>query len=81
MSNYSDTNVRNNNWMWMRLTEWTISRDADTSSNAFGIGSSGNVGSDNVIAYGDGIRPTFYLDANTILIGGTGQVNDPYIIG
>ena len=81
MSNYNDTNVRNNNWMWMRLTEWTISRDADTSSNAFGIGSSGNVGSDNVVAYGDGIRPTFYLDASTLLISGTGQVNDPYIIG
>ena len=35
MSSYNNTTAKNNNWMYMGLFEWTISRDAGDSSSAF----------------------------------------------
>ena len=37
MSSYNNTTATNNNWMYMGLYEWTISRHADSSNSAFDV--------------------------------------------
>ena len=46
MSSYNNTTATNNNWMYMGLYEWTISRLADYSDSAFFVNCDGNVNSD-----------------------------------
>ena len=55
MSSYNNTTATNNNWMYMGLYEWTISRNAGYSDNAFSVGNDGNVDIDRV-NYNNGVR-------------------------
>ena len=48
MSSYNNTTATNNNWMYMGLYEWTISRAAVSSRNAFNVNNDGNVNNNNV---------------------------------
>ena len=84
---YDYDNDSNNNWMYMGLTEWTISRDSDATGDAFGVDYTGYVHSVNVfynfvdyIASGYAVRPSFYLESSVELTGGTGTASDPYRI-
>ena len=75
----NDTN-RNNNWMFMGLYEWTISRYLDDSYSAFGVGNSGRV--DNLVGVdtGSAVRPSFYLEPSVAYISGDGSINLPFRI-
>ena len=75
--NYDNNTNRNNNWMFMGLYEWTISRSSDDSNYAFVVSDTGYVSYGSV--YNDrGVRPSFYLKSGVALEGGTGSASDPY---
>ena len=68
------------NWLYGGGWDWTISRDAGDSNNAFYVSYSG-------YAYGDylyggfGVRPSFSLLSSITYAGGSGTQSDPIIIG
>ncbi len=64
------------NWMYIGLEEWTISRITDYSSNAFGIFDAGNIGGFTVNGY-EAARPTFNLISSVTYVSGTGTSTDP----
>ena len=79
MSSYNNTTATNNNWMYMGLYEWTISRRADNSDFAFGVYYDGYVD------YGDvlgnyGVRASFNLESSVSYVSGSGSMSDPIVI-
>ena len=71
--------VINNNWMYMGVDEWTITRRSGTPSGfAFYITQDGSVDFFGVKYRKTGIRPTFYLNSDVELESGTGSASDPY---
>ena len=79
MSSYNNTTAKNNNWMYMGLYEWTISRDADRSGGAFDVGGGGLVGDDGVDFY-SGVRASFSLESSVSYVSGSGSMSDPIVI-
>ena len=76
MSSYNNTTATNNNWMYMGLYEWTISRDADRSDRAFDVDFGGNVSNFNV--HGNyGVRASFNLESSVSYVSGSGSMSDP----
>ncbi len=75
MSSYS--NATNNNWMYMGLYEWTISRRSDDSVLAFGVDTTGYLYSDYVYYSSSAVRPSFYLRSSTTYVSGSGSSADP----
>ena len=71
---------RDNNWMFMGLSEWTISRWSGNTGSAFGVYSTGLVNYSSVDDYNFAVRPSFYLESSVVLTGGTGTASDPYRI-
>ena len=79
MSSYNNTTATNNNWMYMGLYEWTISRDADRSDRAFDVDFGGNVSNFNV--HGNyGVRASFNLESSVSYVSGSGSMSDPIVI-
>ncbi len=79
--NYENDTNRNNNWMFMGLSEWTISRMSDSTSLAFYVRNTGYVYYLNVsvnYGYGGGVRPSFYLKSNVAITSGDGSQNLPF---
>ena len=74
---YGSTTVRNNNWMYMGLEEWTITRRSDNTNYAFYVVIAGRV--NNGVNH-LGVRPSFYLNSNVTLTGGSGTQTDPFTI-
>ena len=79
MSSYNNTTATNNNWMYMGLYEWTISRYADLSDNAFGVDSAGRVYSNDVNG-NFGVRASFSLESSVSYVSGSGSMSDPIVI-
>ena len=79
MSSYNNTTATNNNWMYMGLYEWTISRDADNSNLAFFVLSDGRVSRFNV-GYYRGVRASFNLESSVSYESGSGSMSDPIVI-
>lgn len=77
LGSYNNTNIRSNNWMWMGLSEWTISRDLVTSGIAFGVTNTGNVSDFYVDDSYFAVRPVFYLNSNITYLSGSGTQSDP----
>ena len=76
MSSYNNTTATNNNWMYMGLYEWTISRLADSSDFAFFVVSGGDVGISDVGNY-FGVRASFSLESSVSYVSGSGSMGDP----
>ena len=76
---YVDNANSNNNWMYMGLVEWTISRISDYSHGAFTVYDDGTFYDDDV-SVNHAIRPVFYLNSNVKYISGTGTQSDPFRI-
>ena len=76
MSSYNNTTATNNNWMYMGLYEWTISRTAGDSLGAFDVRSAGGVGSLSVRNY-RGVRASFSLESSVSYVSGSGSMSDP----
>ena len=79
MSSYNNTTATNNNWMYMGLYEWTISRSADNSNGAFSVHFAGFVNYDYVY-YGYGVRASFNLESSVSYVSGSGSMSDPIVI-
>ena len=79
MSSYNNTTATNNNWMYMGLYEWTISRDADRSDDAFCVYLGGSVSHHFVNLY-HGVRASFNLESSVSYVSGSGSMSDPIVI-
>ena len=79
MSSYNNTTATNNNWMYMGLYEWTISRSADRSYIAFGVDYDGYV-YDGYVNYNGGVRASFNLESSVSYVSGSGSMSDPIVI-
>ena len=79
MSSYNNTTATNNNWMYMGLYEWTISRIADYSDFAFYVYRDGNV-SDYDVDNNRGVRASFSLESSVSYVSGSGSMSDPIVI-
>ena len=81
LSSYNGEAIKNVNWMYMGLVEWTISRRADFLYNAFYVYSiggvnNGDVGGGNAL----GVRPVFYLTSSVNYASGSGTAADPILV-
>ena len=79
MSSYSNSTIRDNNWMYMGLYEWTISRRSSGTTNAYTVDYYGNVVS-NLVSYDYStfaVRPCFHLTSNVTYVSGDGSINSP----
>ena len=79
LNTYKGEAIKNVNWMYMGLYEWTISRYADDSDNAFNVHGDGDV-SYNFVGEGIGVRPSFNLLSSITYVSGSGSANDPIVI-
>ena len=79
MSSYNNTTATNNNWMYMGLYEWTISRNAGDSNFAFFVYNDGYVDSYGV-RNDDGVRASFNLESSVSYVSGSGSMSDPIVI-
>ena len=76
LSSYDGEAIKNVNWMYMGLYEWTISRTADDAFSAFFVLNAGRVnnhGAFTVLA----LRPVFYLASSVNYVSGSGTAADP----
>ena len=80
MSSYNNTTATNNNWMYMGLYEWTISRNAGSSDLAFSVHYDGLVYSNYVFSYSYGVRASFNLESSVSYVSGSGSMSDPIVI-
>ena len=77
MNNYE--NVASNNWMFMGAWEWTISRRADDSDDAFVVDYGGYVDY-YYVGYNHAVRPSFNLESSITYKSGSGSMSDPIVI-
>ena len=80
LSSYNSSTLRQNNWLYMGLYEWTITPNSIGSYYVFNLSNSCPLNDVGSSRYGYSVRPVFYLNANVIYISGTGTENDPYRI-
>ena len=81
LNTYKDEAIKNVNWMYMGLYEWTISRRTDDLSNAFYVTNTGLVGYNGYVstsAYG--VRPVFSLTSSVNYVSGSGTATEPITI-
>ncbi len=74
---YAYSGATSNNWMYMGLYEWTISRSSNSPNLAFYVNDEGRA----YASYANGVyavRPVFYLESSVQLEGGIGTSSDPY---
>ena len=69
----------NNNWMYIGVAEWTISRRADGPYAAFFVLRDGSVGSGGVSYFG-AVRPSFSLLSFITYKSGSGSRSNPIVI-
>ena len=73
---YDGGAIKNVNWMYMGLFEWTISRTADDLHSMFDVYNAGGVLTGYaVVAYG--VRPVFFLTLSVNYSSGSGTSSDP----
>ena len=72
--------VVNNNWMYMGAWEWTLSRSAGNSFDAFGVNGGGSV-SDGDVNGNLAVRPSFNLESSITYKSGSGSMSDPIRVG
>ena len=73
------TSIRTINWMYMGYYDWTLSRDSDSSGNAFLVDLGGNV-NDSYVGGNYGVRPSFNLSSSITYVSGSGSAVDPILI-
>ena len=72
----SYASAKGENWLYGGGWDWTISRDADSSSSAFVVDNRGDVNGSNVNNL-SGVRPSFSLLSSTTYVSGSGSMSDP----
>ena len=77
VSDYNNTTIRDNNWLFLGLPEWTISRNTSDEDYAYYIEVFGFIMSGSMVFSNFAIRPTFYLNSNITYVSGSGTQSDP----
>ena len=89
LNTYNGEAIKNVNWMYMGLFEWTLSRRADGSDSAFCVENGGSVSFNSVYrndllpdiaGNGFGVRPSFNLESSISYVSGDGTQDSPIII-
>ncbi len=81
LSTYNDEAIKNANWMYMGLYEWTISRQPNQHRNgAFFVTGSGFVTDSYGLMYAYGVRPVFNLTSSVNYASGSGSATDPILV-
>ena len=80
MKLYGGLVVRDNNWMFLGLSEWTITPFLQLGSEVFFVDNSGGCGFTPMASSGLAVRPTFYLNSNVQYASGDGSIDNPYRI-
>ena len=80
LNTYNGDAIKNVNWMYMGLYEWTISRYADYSNIAFGVPNAGYVNYYYVGYNAYAVRPVFSLTSSVNYVSGSGTAADPISI-
>ena len=79
LENYEDAAIKNVNWMYMGLGEWTLSRSAVDGYRVFRMYDTGGVS--NFYAKDTyAVRPVFYLTSSVNYASGSGTAADPISI-
>ena len=76
---YNGEAIKNVNWMYMGLYEWTISRYADDAYDVFYVYGTGSVYNDRA-NYAYGVRPVFNLSSSVNYASGSGTAADPILV-
>ena len=79
LKNYNGEVIKNVNWMYLGVDEWTISRNAEDSNRAFYVKPAGLV-SYNGADYAYGVRPVFSLTSSVNYVSGSGTAADPILV-
>ncbi len=74
---YSQDDITKNNWLYMGLYEWTVSRNALYGTSAWGVYNTGDMNRSGVIGR-LAARPSFYLDSSTKIKSGDGSKTNPF---
>ena len=85
LGSWNDSSVsdcKNNDWLLLSSTQWTISLRASSSfaTSAFSVSSGGRVNS-SYASYGDVVQPVVYLTSNVGVQSGDGSRGNPFILG
>ena len=83
MGSYNNTTATNNNWMYMGLNEWTISRYASNSDYAFSVYGNDAYGGSvdrNGVYLGYVGRASFNLESSITYKSGSGSMSNPITI-
>ncbi len=75
---YNQEDIIKNNWMYMGLHEWTISRPSSNGNTAFVINNIGYTNTSSLLTYSLSVRPAFYLDYSTKIKSGDGSKTNPF---
>ncbi len=76
LNTYDGEAIKNVNWMYMGLSEWTISRRADNAYDVSGVVGPGDLECPYVNdAYA--VRPVFYLSSSVTYVEGEGTQSSP----
>ena len=76
LNTYNGEAIKNVNWMYMGLYEWTISRNADNAYFVFRVFYTGNV-LNGFASNAYGVRPVFNLTSSVNYVSGSGTAADP----
>jgi hypothetical protein len=79
LCDYDGEAIKNANWMYMGLVEWTISRLVDRAYTVF-IVYNARYMNNNYANYAYGVRPVFYLTSSVNYVSGSGSATDPITI-
>ena len=79
LCDYDGKAIKNANWMYMGLVEWTISRLVDRAYTVF-IVYNARYMNNNYANYAYGVRPVFYLTSSVNYVSGSGSATDPITI-
>ena len=76
LSSYNGEAIKNVNWMYMGLLEWTISRFTDNAYSVFDVNDAGDVNY-GFTNYALAVRPVFYLSSSVTYVEGDGTQSSP----
>ena len=79
LNTYNGEAIKNVNWMYMGLYEWTISRYADNAYDVFNVYYTGYV-TYYIANNAYGVRPVFYLTSSVNYASGSGSATDPILV-
>ena len=79
LNSYDGEAIKNVNWMYMGLLEWTISRFVDNAYSVFYVTYTGSVNY-SIATSACGVRPVFYLKSSVNYVSGSGTAADPISI-